>query len=152
MQYRGHTLQGSYDGGFVYARKPTLPKTALAKVAKVARVSLIRLACLLRCVTWRVTQSWMDGMPLVCFFFLLISPPPVCILSSRHACTSAADLAETPDVPSRCCVGSAGSRDRPRQHGCHRQHVLHPEVVAAGGGHHPDEPAGEVNYCFSSRV
>lgn len=38
MQYRGHTLQGSYDGGFVYARKPYLPKSALAKVARVARV------------------------------------------------------------------------------------------------------------------
>lgn len=38
VQYRGHTLQGSYDGGFVYARKPYLPKTALAKVARVARV------------------------------------------------------------------------------------------------------------------
>nr|BDS38361.1 violaxanthin deepoxidase like protein [synthetic construct] len=37
VQYKGHTLQGSYDGGFVYARKPTLPSTALAKVAKVAR-------------------------------------------------------------------------------------------------------------------
>ncbi|CAB1098654.1 unnamed protein product [Ectocarpus sp. CCAP 1310/34] len=37
VQYRGHTLQGSYDGGFVYARKPYLPKSALAKVAKVAR-------------------------------------------------------------------------------------------------------------------
>lgn len=42
VQYRGHTLQGSYDGGFVYARKPFLPKTALSKVARVARVSLVR--------------------------------------------------------------------------------------------------------------
>lgn len=38
VQYKGHTLQGSYDGGFVYARKPYLPSSALAKVAKVARV------------------------------------------------------------------------------------------------------------------
>ncbi|CAM9701673.1 unnamed protein product, partial [Choristocarpus tenellus] len=37
VQYKGHTLQGSYDGGFVYAKKPTLPKGALSKVAKVAR-------------------------------------------------------------------------------------------------------------------
>lgn len=38
VQYKGHTLQGSYDGGFVYARKPYLPSSALVKVAKVARV------------------------------------------------------------------------------------------------------------------
>ncbi|CAN0120199.1 unnamed protein product [Pylaiella littoralis] len=37
VQYKGHTLQGSYDGGFVYARKPFLPKSALGKVAKVAK-------------------------------------------------------------------------------------------------------------------
>ncbi|CAM9962160.1 unnamed protein product, partial [Hapterophycus canaliculatus] len=37
VQYRGHTLQGSYEGGFVYARKPSLPKTAMAKVARVAK-------------------------------------------------------------------------------------------------------------------
>lgn len=39
VQYKGHTLQGSYDGGFVYARKPFLPKSALAKVARVAKVT-----------------------------------------------------------------------------------------------------------------
>lgn len=39
VQYKGHTLQGSYEGGFVYARKPYLPSAALAKVTKVARVS-----------------------------------------------------------------------------------------------------------------
>lgn len=39
VQYKGHTLQGSYDGGFVYARKPFLPKSALGKVAKVAKVT-----------------------------------------------------------------------------------------------------------------
>ena len=38
VQYKGHTLQGSYDGGFVYARKPFLPSAALAKVSRVARV------------------------------------------------------------------------------------------------------------------
>lgn len=38
VQYKGHTLQGSYDGGFVYARKPVLPSSALAKVARVAKV------------------------------------------------------------------------------------------------------------------
>ncbi|CAM9135222.1 unnamed protein product, partial [Discosporangium mesarthrocarpum] len=37
VQYKGHTLQGSYEGSFVYARKPTLPSGALAKVSKVAR-------------------------------------------------------------------------------------------------------------------
>lgn len=37
VQYKGHTLQGSYYGGFVYARKPYLPRTAMDKVAKVAR-------------------------------------------------------------------------------------------------------------------
>lgn len=43
VQYKGHTLQGSYDGGFVYARKPTLPTTAMAKVSRVARVSVVQL-------------------------------------------------------------------------------------------------------------
>lgn len=40
VQYKGHTLQGSYDGGFVYSRKPYLPSAALAKVSRVARVRL----------------------------------------------------------------------------------------------------------------
>lgn len=46
VQYKGHTLQGSYYGGFVYARKPYLPRTAMDKVAKVARVSEF-IACFL---------------------------------------------------------------------------------------------------------
>ena len=39
VQYRGHTLQGSYEGGFVYSRKPFLAASAKPRVAKVARVS-----------------------------------------------------------------------------------------------------------------
>lgn len=50
VQYKGHTLQGSYDGGFVYARKPFLPSSALVKVAKVARVSSYILYCCARSV------------------------------------------------------------------------------------------------------
>lgn len=46
VQYKGHTLQGSYDGGFVYARKPFLPKSALAKVARVAKVTKMSLLVL----------------------------------------------------------------------------------------------------------
>lgn len=45
VQYKGHTLQGSYDGGFVYARKPYLPSSAMVKVAKVARVRFFVLCC-----------------------------------------------------------------------------------------------------------
>lgn len=54
VQYKGHTLQGSYDGGFVYARKPYLPSAALDKVARVARVR----------VFWRVVH-----MIILDFFF-----------------------------------------------------------------------------------
>lgn len=43
------------------------------------------------------------------------------------------------------CFDHAGPRNRPRQHGVNRQHVLRPKSVAAGGGHDQDEPVGEVN-------
>ncbi|CAM9381655.1 unnamed protein product [Chrysoparadoxa australica] len=37
VQYKGHTLQGSYEGGFVYAKQPRLPDAAKPAVARVAK-------------------------------------------------------------------------------------------------------------------
>ena len=36
VAYRGHTLQGNYDGAFVYARTPRLPESAKSAVRKMA--------------------------------------------------------------------------------------------------------------------
>ncbi|KAG5179765.1 Violaxanthin de-epoxidase-domain-containing protein [Tribonema minus] len=47
VRYRGHTLQGTYDGGFVYAREPALPQRAAAAVRDAARVAGLDPAALL---------------------------------------------------------------------------------------------------------
>ena len=36
IAYRGHTLQGNYDGAFVYAKEPTLPSSAIPAVRDAA--------------------------------------------------------------------------------------------------------------------
>ena len=36
MAYRGHTLQGNYEGAFVYAKEPILPSAAVAAVTEAA--------------------------------------------------------------------------------------------------------------------
>jgi VDE lipocalin domain len=48
VRYKGHTLQGSYDGGFVYARGASLPATAEPAVHAAARAQGIAPESLLK--------------------------------------------------------------------------------------------------------
>lgn len=36
VAYKGHTLQGNYEGSFVYAKTPVLPKAAVPAVREAA--------------------------------------------------------------------------------------------------------------------
>ena len=52
VQYKGHTLQGSYAGGFVYARTPQLPQAALPQVQTLARQQVTALTSM----RWAVSE------------------------------------------------------------------------------------------------
>lgn len=36
VAYKGHTLQGNYEGSFVYSKEPVLPKAAIPAVREAA--------------------------------------------------------------------------------------------------------------------